>query len=767
MKFTQRRLILNTAPITIPDAVIQVGRQRFVDSDQLRGLRESYRDTHIFKRRDEFILDMPVSDDACPLGEVQSLRLKDDFGISKALILDAYLRYLHKRGYEIIGYVPLDLLSRDDLLRSSVPDGIPYPGWLSVRLRYEIDVRRHQLDDKQVIPILALGLRTAIVIDGSCTDLMGYGVDLTGKYVLKTLDGNSAPLRPHRRLMGKVLGIAGQTLLLGDTRDDETSVEASRVFLEPRRENLLACLQAIFGEQGNRIWQRLYTKMSNANDGEAKLKKIREVLSFFSKQNLELAPRVEFRVGEQEVESLDRLFPQINHEKSPIYVFGPSQKTDTWHNRGLEKFGPYDQSTFTPSTPKIVVICQSRCRGQTELFLRRLLDGIHGITDGRGREPFGKGFVRLYCLDKCQPEFFEAPNESADAYRTAVGRAVESAADRKFQWNLAMVQIQENFHGLTGDSNPYLVSKAAFLLHGIPSQEVELETMEQPDQQIVYTLNNFALACYAKLGGVPWLIQANRGIAHELVFGLGSASMGEGRLGARERVVGITTVFTGDGNYILENRSRSASMDEYPTVLLESLKASVATVRQIFNWQNRDSVRLVFHAFKPFRTEQIDAVRVVVSDLADYDVQYAFVHVIDNHPYALFDEANSGGVWDAQAKAKKGRYAPQRGLWLQLSHFESLLVLTGAREVKRPEDGLPTPILLRLDRNSTFQDMKYLTRQAYHFACHSWRSFFPSPMPITILYSELIASLLGNLSQMSKWDSQAMLGPVGRTRWFL
>jgi argonaute-like protein implicated in RNA metabolism and viral defense len=291
--------------------------------------------------------------------------------------------------------------------------------------------------------------------------------------------------------------------------------------------------------------------------------------------------------------------------------------------------------------------------------------------------------------------------------------------------------------------------------------------MQIPDAQLVYILNNIALASYAKLGGIPWLLQANRAIAHELIFGLGSASVGESRLGNRERIVGITTVFTGDGNYLLECRSKAATIKDYSQILLESLRTTIDNVQQMMNWQPRDPVRLVFHAFKPFRNEQIEAVRSLVGELGQYEVQYAFLHIVENHPYSVFDKANIDGVWDAQSKGKKGRLAPPRGIWLKISERESLLALTGAQEVKHIKDGLPRPVLLRLDSQSSFKDMKYLTRQVFHFASHSWRSFFPSPMPITILYSDLIANLIGNLCRLSKWDSQAMLGPIGRTRWFL
>jgi hypothetical protein len=60
-----------------------------------------------------------------------------------------------------------------------------------------------------------------------------------------------------------------------------------------------------------------------------------------------------------------------------------------------------------------------------------------------------------------------------------------------------------------------------------------------------------------------------------------------------------------------------------------------------------------------------------------------------------------------------------------------------------------------------------LADQAFSFSCYSWRSFFPAPLPITILYSELIAELLSGLRLVSDWDPDAMLGRIWRTRWFL
>jgi hypothetical protein len=275
-----------------------------------------------------------------------------------------------------------------------------------------------------------------------------------------------------------------------------------------------------------------------------------------------------------------------------------------------------------------------------------------------------------------------------------------------------------------------------------------------------------ALATYSKIGGIPWLLKANPTIAHELVIGLGSAESGSRRLGKSERVVGITTVFTGEGNYCLSTISQAVPYDDYQDVLLDSLKNTMSSLAQSMNWQPDERIRLVFHAFKPFKNTEADAVKNAVASLGKYQVEYAFLHVVEDHPFLLIDR-NQGGERDYETGITKGVYAPDRGQFIRLSGHEVLLTLTGAKDVKRPSDGLPRPVLLRLGYESTFHDMTYLTRQVFTFASHSWRSFFPSSLPVTVMYSELIARMLGNLATVSQWNATVMLDRIGRTRWFL
>lgn len=478
-----------------------------------------------------------------------------------------------------------------------------------------------------------------------------------------------------------------------------------------------------------------------------------------------MIPGVPFAINSFLSEQSEAKFPSIQYAPKTVYIFDPTgTHTDTWHERGLDNYGPYTASSFTPSQPRICIVCQKNRKGEIEQFLHKFFNGIN--ISVKGRAPFAKGFARKYLLEGFSTEFFLTEDSSADAYHRAVRQAIAQQGEQGIKWDLAMVQIDEHFHKLHGEDNPYCLTKADFLAQQIPVQEFEMETVVLSDNQLVYVLNNMALATYAKLNGIPWLIKANPTIAHELVIGLGSAYIGEGRLSKKERVVGITTVFTGDGNYWLSNLSEAVPIDSFADTLLSSLRGTINKIKHDLNWQQREHIRLVFHAFKPLKYAEIDAIKSLMKELGDYDVEFAFLHIVQDHPYVLFDEEQTG-IQDYQTRTMKGIFAPIRGLFFRLSSNEVLISLTGAREVKRPQDGMPRPVLLRLHRDSSFHDTTYLARQVYHFSNHSWRSFFPAPMPVTILYSELIAKMLGQLAMIPRWNPDAMLGRIGRTRWFL
>jgi hypothetical protein len=486
-----------------------------------------------------------------------------------------------------------------------------------------------------------------------------------------------------------------------------------------------------------------------------------------------MAPGAPFTFGPLLDDSMPA-FPRLETAPRPFYVYdGRGSKTHKWHDEGLNTHGPYSSDVQTIAPPRICVVCQGSQKGQVDQFLRKFFfDGVRlqppspHYKGKPAKNYFEKGFCRKYVLGTVQYEYFLAEGPSADSYRKACQEAIEKHGNSQ-PWDMALIQIEESFHELPPESNPYFVAKLIFQTLQILVQEFEIETARKWGSQLSFCLNNMGLATYAKLGGIPWLLKANSKGIHEFVIGIGSAEVGVGRLGKRERLVGITTVFGGDGNYHLSNLSKAVPIDEYQDALLKTLRTAILNVRMGMNWQRGDRVLFVFHAkFKRFSNKEVQAVVDLISEFEEYDVKYAFVQVSDQHPYMAFDTSQEG-VKDFETRRSKGRYAPARGKYLQLGNREVLLFLTGPNEVKRPEDGTPQPLLLSLHRDSSFTDMPYLAEQLYAFACHSWRTFLPGSVPVTIQYPSLIANSLGKLSRLDRWNPDVMLDRIGKTMWFL
>lgn len=768
-------LVLNFSPLQFDDAEVQAGIFAYAADGQesLKKLRREHWATHVFRRHGpDKIAAVPVTANAPKLGNTtEKIRLKENLGLTASLIRNALINYLAGLPRPVLNYDPIRFIAHDDILPSCLPAGIQCPDWLGVRLLYDIAIRPIYFFKQEPFIAAVFDLRTTRILDRSISELLSEGFSPLNHYVVECVPKNDDPrIFPHRELLGKAKAVNGSTLALVDAKNGVQSVAADKVWLEKRA--FPDYLEHRYRDNYSPVATALEKARADLRSGPTKLQRIGSIIEFFTSKQQLLAPGVSFRfmplLSDSSVD-----FPLLEPAPKPTYIFDQTgSKTDTWNDRGLNRYGPYTSKVFTPNRPRFCVICQKAQKGRVEQFLHKFINGIvlppppPGYRGKPQKKYFEKGLLRKYALQDVTYEFFLAEDRQPESYKAACRQALERHG-AGVKCDLALVQIEENFHDLQVAQNPYFLAKESFLQHQIPVQEFEIETAQKPDKDLQFSLNNMALATYAKLNGIPWLLKANPPIAHELVIGLGSADIAEGRLGDRERYVGITTVFSGDGNYHLTNTSRAVTMDNYQTAFLDALRKAVSKVRQDMNWQAKDHVRLVFHAsFKRFNQNEINAVKELMTDLGDYEVDYAFLQLSEQHPYLIFDKAQ-GGVFDYETKRSKGIYAPTRASTLQLSDHAMLLCLTGPSEVKRPEDGMPKPLLLSLHKDSSFTDMTYLTRQVFAFACHSWRTFLPASAPVTIQYSDLIAKTLGNLSLLGKWDPDVMLGRIGKTRWFL
>ena len=770
----KRDLVLNLSLVNFENAEIDVGILEFT-KERLQSLRDEHHLTHVFKRQGNEILSARVTTHAPMIGDAQKrTEIKKNLGLCAALIRNALVNFLTSINRDVLNYSPVTFSADNtaDFFATSLPKSVSKPVWLTRKPIYEADIRVVKINHYNPFVGMVLNAHTSWSIDQTCANLLQENFSLVGLYVGRYKPNADSRVKPRLDRIGLVTSVEGTTLFLTDSRENIESIEAAETVLVRDSLAIERYLTHAFGADAATLRESLDHKAAMFRNGKFRFEHLEKVIAYLRKQSLEIVPGINFSIQPFFCENTSKAFPTVQVASKPTYVFSSDGRhTDTWHDRGLRTYGPYSYQTHTPTKPRVCVVCQASQKGRVEQFLSKLRDGIGSTqsvsTESKQKEPaFAQGLTRKYKLDGISFEFFQTTDDSAASYHKAVTRALQQQSEQDFKWDLAIVQVDERFHRLQPDKNPYFVTKAAFLSQQITVQEFEIETANFPDSQLGFALNNMALATYTKMNGVPWLMKANPTIAHEIVLGLGSASIGEGRFGQRERLVGITTVFSGDGNYQLSNLSRAVLFDDYQNAVVNSLKSTFKSIRQELNLQKREHVRLIFHSFKPFKDVEADAVKEAIKDLNDYDVELAFLHVVENHPFSLFDKSQEG-VYDYKTRGTKGVYAPERGYFHNLSAYEVLLTTLSARDIKLPEHGLPKPILLKLHRNSTFTDMTYLARQTFTFCSHSWRSFFPSPMPVTILYSDLIANLLGNLARVPTWNPDVMLGRIGKTRWFL
>ena len=759
--------MLNFAPVTLTgDTRLNVGYRPYTE-DGLNELRTTHGPTHVFKRdgKNDTIIDIPVAAGAEPLSDTSmEIDIKESWWYWGPLLRAALIRAFDgKRDIarddpvEILGSAKRNFINHERL-----------PEWVQKRSLLQFVPRT--LYSPKGCPLFGLlcDARTRNLLLASCANLIAAGISPVGRYVLMDHPARDRRIADRPQNVGRVRAIDGDTLILEDHRDGFDTVAAADARLSASGVDFDWCVTKLLGPAAVQVLDDATTRAAALHSGPNRLKMIEETLTFLRNQMLEAVPGAVFQIGTL-LDSKRAGFPRSEMIGRPTLVFDPSGlRTDHWSKRGLKNNGPYDQRTFTPKKLNIAVICQARHEGQVEAFVAKFLDGMPDVKTGRpGHETarYSDGFLRRFQLERPNVQTFTTTNPNIDGYQDACKHGLEYAANVGIQWDLALVQIEEDFKTLPGHLNPYYGTKAILLKNHVAVQNFRLETMQQDPRGLVFTMNQMSLASYAKLGGRPWLLGAKQTVAHELVIGVGSHVASDSRIGAGTRHVGITTVFSSDGGYHLSERTNVVRFDDYSAALAETLKGTIIRVRGEDNWKSTDRVRLIFHMFKPAKDVEADAINAAVEALDLDNVSYAFLHVAPSHPFVIFDKNQKG---QPSFAPKKGILGPTRGLHLKLGDYESLVVFSGASELKQETDGLPRACLLKLHRNSTFRDMTYLARQAFDFTAHSWRIMAPERFPITIKYSDLIAERLTGLKQVPGWDDDAVkFRDIGRTPWFL
>jgi hypothetical protein len=634
----------------------------------------------------------------------------------------------------------------------------------TIRPKFDLEARIIEPRAGETSIGLFLNVVTRWQIHAPVQDLAAAGIDLSGLAVVRR-----APMPGQRSLVGTVEALRGDQVILKESFDDLRSIAAGDVWVEGSRASFGRCLRPLLGNRYDRFESGRLAEEAKLLTGPEFDRIVTEMGGFLKRKGqVTIASGLTFRLGDRIELANTPDYQSVRTCADAEYCFDAAKsKRHPYAWKGLLRFGPFDRDTFSKRSPRILVVCPEQAAGRVSAFVGHLKNGITSLQGSQ----YQKGLAATFGL--ANPTFATLPvrllgvaeGRVAATYRAAI-EARLSAPQETF--DAAFVVLDDAHARLPDAMNPYLHAKAVLLLHGVPSQQCRLSTISAPEQNLQWKLPNLAVALYAKLGGTPWTVAQSQTADDELVIGMGMAELSGSRFDTRHRYMGITTVFRGDGNYLLSNVSRVCGYDQYPEELRRTTTALLQELRARNGWRAGDTVRIVFHARKPLKNVEVAA---IVGDCVrdagkDINVEFAFLSIEAGHPFRLLDSSQPG-VEKGPGGGRKGAFAPHRGTIAQLGRHTRLLATNGPRQVKRTGAPLPSPLLIHLHRDSRYVDLDYLAEQVLRFTSLTWRSTLPASAPVTIYYSELIADLLFRLQAVPDWTPALLNTKLKFNRWFL
>jgi len=396
----------------------------------------------------------------------------------------------------------------------------------------------------------------------------------------------------------------------------------------------------------------------------------------------------------------DIIKSEIIH-KPQRYFYSNRKNTQglRYYDQMVKTYMPYSLEQYQNKNIKLGIICPSEYQGETEGFAKKI--------ESKLKEVFHFNHLSFY--------FLKIPDSDLKSYEHAI-------YDKELlECDLVYVIVNQLQEKLSNNLSPYFKCKAKLIGNGIPTQDLQIETIRQ--NLGAFTMTNIALNSYAKLGGTAWTIEKEDKLKDELVIGIGSTISKDGQF-----VLGIAQIFHNDGRYMTGNCSPLSSFDNYAenleNHLFETLKPLVEEMK------NSGTFRLIFHLFKSASEKyEIKAINNLQERLSDYNFEFALVHLAYGHNFRLY--------------YNDGRNDIMTGSYIQLSKHSAILHFVKNSDL---------PLKIDIDKRSTFTSMFYIAKQVYWFSHLSHRSYMPSKRTVTIMYPSLMAKMTEELKKVDNWD---------------
>lgn len=424
---------------------------------------------------------------------------------------------------------------------------------------------------------------------------------------------------------------------------------------------------------------------------------------------------------------------------------------------GLRRFGPYDKSQRRKNLIRCSIVYPLWAKNEAQKVKTAFRDGMFHF---RGFKQFSHG---IEIGDFTELGLNISPQASvtiqAEEYRSGLNENASAFTDM----DLVFIIIPSSAK-FTTDA-PYAAAKIFFAKLGIPTQMVGLNKVNN-NEEFKWLLNNMAVACYAKLGNIPWVIE-DSGEKSDLIIGFGKHEFREGRYGEIRRYFGFTTAYRNNGAFVtfqglVPTRSEERLGEQLENAITAALR-EYATQQKKLGFSRIVPDRILLHSFKRIGSAEATALQNAtkyVSDRMETSIEYALLHIEETESLYMFDTGDRS-------------YLPEAGQVVKLGRKQAVMLTEGRERYKKQKIGFPHPLRITLDERSQITDQDHdvvfeeLLKQIFGLSKINWRGLNAAAIPVTLNYSRLLAEVAGFCDQDEDWDVIVKQEKLKDKAWFI
>lgn len=419
---------------------------------------------------------------------------------------------------------------------------------------------------------------------------------------------------------------------------------------------------------------------------------------------------------------------------------------------GLRELGPYDRAERRKQGQRVV---RAVIVGRADR-----LDALSAAKAALEKRRMGRlhDVFELRIVEQVRVPATNRPKDDAAAYRTAVQEwLISKRGNPGVQIAFVLHDDEELYRTRAKGVSPYYSSKAALLLAGIPTQSICYENLA-PGRNLenfqAFYVANILTACYAKLGGVPWVIQDDGVDRPEITLGVATTVVHSNGGEDPERFVGISTIFKENGAFALwQLTPLQKDLDEYEQSLERSV---VEAIRRYEEMEGKRVKRIACHVSgKRAGRRELEAIQRALAKFQPRAIAADLVHI-----------TSDATLWVLDGRHDSLRSEPGFLAYLDAEGRMALLHTAGrGREEMRKFP--PRPLKLGIHSKTPEDGCLDVYRHIYDLRWMSWRGVSTAARPVSIDYPAQMSRLLAQLYLQEEVEAIDFLPKLTTFAWFL